>query len=73
MRYPDFRAQGLQIGSRVVEGGCKNVVGGRLKQSGMRWTKDGVDAILALRCCVLSGRYEDFWQWRSDPAPAAAV
>ena len=73
MRYPDFRAQGLQIGSGVVEGGCKNVVGGRLKQSGMRWTKDGADAILALRCCVLSGRYEDFWQWRSDPAPAAAV
>ncbi len=73
MRYPDFRAQGLQIGSGVVEGGCKNVVGGRLKQSGMRWTKDGADAILALRCCVLSGRYEDFWEWRSDPAPAAAV
>ena len=73
MRYPDFLAQGLQIGSGVVEGGCKNVVGGRLKQSGMRWTKDGADAILALRCCVLSGRYEDFWQWRSDPAPAAAV
>ena len=72
-RDPDFRAQGLQIGSGVVEGGCKNVVGGRLKQSGMRWTKDGADAILALRCCVLSGRYEDFWQWRSDPAPATAV
>ena len=73
MRYPDFRAQGLQIGSDVVEGGCKNVADGRLKQSGMRWTKDGADAILAPRCCVLSGRYEDFWEWRSDPAPAAAV
>ena len=53
----------------MVEGGCKNVVGGRLKQSGMRWTKDGTDAILALRCCVLSGRYEDFWEWRSNAAP----
>ena len=83
MRYPDFRAQGLQVGSGVVEGGCKNVVGGRLKQSGMRWTKDGADAVLELRCCILSGRYEQFWELRtddsgrreesraaSDPAPA---
>ena len=38
MRYAEFRAQGLQIGSGVVEGGCKTVVG-RLKQSGMHWTK----------------------------------
>ena len=49
------------------------VAGGRLKQSGMRWTKDGADAIVALRCCVLSGRYEDFWEWRSDADTAAAV
>ena len=74
-----FVAMGVQVevdreaGAQLVKGGCKNVVGGRLKQSGMRWTKDGADAILALRCCVLSGRYEDFWEWRSDPAPAAAV
>ena len=35
MRYADFRAQGLQIGSGVVEAGCKTVVAVRLKQAGM--------------------------------------
>ena len=58
----------MQIGSDVVEGGWKSLFGRRLNQSSMRWTKDGADAILALRCCVLSGHYEDFWESRSDPA-----
>jgi hypothetical protein len=46
MRYPRFRAQGLFIGSGVVEAGCKTVVGARLKQSGMLWTVRGANAIL---------------------------
>ena len=64
MRYDKFRAQGLQIGSGVVEAGCTSVIGTRLKRAGMRWTKDGANAIIALRCCKLSGRYEDFWEFR---------
>lgn len=72
MRYADFRAQGLQIGSGVVEGGCKTVVG-RLKQSGMYWTKHGAEEILALRACILGGRYEDFWAWRTESRPQAAA
>ena len=71
MRYPAFRAAGLQIGSGVVEAACRSVVGARLKQSGMRWTKDGADAVLALRACLLGGRYEDFWAWRSEQPPIA--
>jgi len=35
MRYPAFRAQGLFVGSGVVEAGCKTVIGSRLKCSGM--------------------------------------
>jgi hypothetical protein len=35
MRYDVFRANGYDIGSGAVEGVCKNVVGKRLKQSGM--------------------------------------
>jgi hypothetical protein len=37
MRYPQFRKQGLFVGSGVIEAGCKTVLG-RLKQSGMFWT-----------------------------------
>lgn len=68
MRYPAFRAQGLFVGSGVVEAGCKEVIGSRLKRSGMFWTVRGANAILALRCCRLSGRFEDYWECRSGAA-----
>jgi len=65
MRYAKFRSQGLFVGSGVVEAGCKTIIGLRLKQSGMRWTVDHANAIIALRCCQLSGRWEEFWEQRS--------
>lgn len=72
MRYKEFRAQGLCTSTGVVEAGCKTVVGTRLKRAGMRWTVTGADAIIALRCCVLSGRFEDFWERRSVVVAEAA-
>ena len=64
MRYPKFRSQHLFVGSGVIEAGCKTVIGSRLKQSGMFWTVRGANAILALRCCHLNGRFEDYWEAR---------
>ena len=64
MRYPRFRRQHLFVGSGVIEAGCKTVIGSRLKQSGMFWTVRGANAILALRCCQLNGRFEDYWEVR---------
>jgi hypothetical protein len=86
MRYAEFRAAGLCTSTGVVEAGCKTAIGTRCKRAGMHWTVDGADAIIALRCCKLSGRFEDFWERRaqagrhrsaalsrpaSRPAPAA--
>lgn len=68
MRYPGFRAQGLFVGSGVVEAGCKAVIGSRLKRSGMFWTVRGANAIIALRCCRLSRRFPDYWEVRSRAA-----
>ena len=68
MRYPKFRAQGLFVGSGVVEAGCKTVIGSRLKRSGMFWTVRGANAILALRCCRLSKRFENYWESRPRAA-----
>jgi hypothetical protein len=48
-----------------VEAGCKTIIGFRLKQSGMRWTVRGAEAIIALRCAELSGRWEEFWEARA--------
>jgi len=72
MRYPEFRAQGLSIGSGVVEAGCKVTIGTRLKRAGMHWTLAGANAIIALRCCKLSGRFDNFWDRRSQGSQSRA-
>jgi hypothetical protein len=64
MRYANFRARHLFVGSGVVEAGCKSVIAQRLKQSGMEWSVQGANAILSLRCAMLSGRLEDYWEDR---------
>jgi hypothetical protein len=68
MRYKAFRQQGLFVGSGVVEAGCRAVIGQRLKQSGMHWTVEAANNIIALRCCILilSNRWEDFWEYRAS-------
>ena len=64
MRYPEFRRQGLFVGSGVIEAGCKTVIGSRLKRSGMFWTVRGANAIIALRCSQHSRRFNDYWEAR---------
>lgn len=68
MRYADFRKRGLFVGSGVLEAGCRTIVGQRLKQSGMHWTVRGANSIIALRCSILSNRWEDFWEHRAAAA-----
>jgi len=62
MRYQQYAAQGLPIGSGVVEAACKTLVTQRMKQSGMRWGQDGGQAILTLRGFTQSGdRFDRAW------------
>jgi hypothetical protein len=70
MRYPQFHKQGLCTSSGVLEAGCKVAIGTRLKRSGMHWTLNGANNTIALRCCRLSGRFEDFWERRNQPIAA---
>ena len=62
MRYAEFRAQGLPIGSGITEAACKTVFTQRLKLSGMRWTNAGAQVILNLRVILLSGVWDDVYQ-----------
>lgn len=62
MRYGRFRKKGLFVGSGVVEAGGRVLIGKRLKQSGMFWSKRGANAIIALRSCIISDRFEQFWE-----------
>lgn len=61
MEYHAYKALGLPIGSGVVEAACKTLVGERLKQSGMRWTTRGGQAILTLRGLLQSNRWDNAW------------
>jgi hypothetical protein len=70
MQYGTFRAAGYFIGSGVVEAGCKTVIGGRCKQSGMFWSESGAENILALRCVHSSRRLDEFWKHRLNTKAA---
>jgi len=70
MRYPQFHTQGWCTSTGVVEAGCKVAIGTRLKRAGMHWTVQGSNAIIALRCAKLSGRFQDFWERRTEQRPA---
>ena len=61
MLYGTFLQQGLFYGSGVVEAGCRAVIGKRLKQSVMFWSKSGAENILALRCALIGNRWEECW------------
>lgn len=59
MRYPQLRAQGLPIGSGVMEASCKTLVAQRLKLSGQRWSATGAQAILTPRGWDQSERFDE--------------
>lgn len=61
-RYLVFRAQGMHLGSGIAEAACKTIVSTRAKRSGMRWTPEGIDALLPVRTCVLNGAYDSLWK-----------
>ena len=71
MQYGTFRKAKYFIGSGVVEAGCKTVIGGRCKQSGMFWSELGAENILALRCIHSSRRLDDFWKHRLNAKAAS--
>lgn len=73
MRYPEFRQAGCPIGSGSVESACKAVVQERMKQGGMRWSRDGAQAMLALRTLLLSQRWQDVWTSLEPPLEVARI
>lgn len=61
MRYAELKAQGLPIGSGPVEAACKTLVSQRMKNSGMRWSSAGAQAILTPRGWDQSERFDEAW------------
>jgi hypothetical protein len=61
LRYAAFRAQGLPIGSGIVESANKVVVETRLKGAGRRWAEGHVTPLVALRGALCSERWDEAW------------
>jgi hypothetical protein len=63
MRYHALRRQDLDIGSGVIEGAVRHLVGVRLDGPGMRWSRDRMEAVLLLRCILINGQWDEFTQF----------
>jgi hypothetical protein len=62
MWYRDRLAAGQPIGSGMIEGGCKNTIGARLKLNNARWRIRRAERIGMLRCIDASGQWSNFWK-----------
>ena len=61
MDYPRYRAAGWPIGSGLVEGQCKFVVGRRFKGNGMRWRPHDNRCVLRTRLALLNGDLKSYF------------
>lgn len=62
MRYPEYEAEGLPIGSGAIEGTCKNLIKGRMDCVGQRWDIErGIERMVALRVRLFNERLDDLW------------
>jgi hypothetical protein len=66
MRYRRLRQSGLVIGSGLIEGTVRHLVGMRLDGPGMRWGKARAEAVVHLRCVLLNGLWADFESFLAD-------
>ena len=57
MRYKTYREKGLLIGSGPIEAAHRHVIQQRMKLSGQRWTKKGVQQIANLRVANKSNQW----------------
>ena len=62
MRYDKLRAQDLDIGTGVIEGAVRHLVGMRLDVAG-RWGRLRSESLLHLRCILLNGQWDEFAQY----------
>jgi hypothetical protein len=64
MRYDAYLRAGYPIASGVIEGACRHVIKDRMEHGGMRWTLEGAQAMLNVRCVCASSEWENFGSWR---------
>ena len=63
MRYDEYLAKGLPIGSGAAEGACRNLIQDRLERTGMRWSIATAEAVIKMRAVELTGDTPDYWDY----------
>lgn len=64
MQYGTYLAAGYPIGSGVIEGACKHVIGDRMCGTGMTWEFEGAQRMLDLRVTKLNNEWKEFIEYR---------
>ena len=64
MKYNEYLEKGWPIATGIIEGACRHVIKDRCEQSGMRWTVQGVEAFLHLRCIHQNGDWGAYHAFR---------
>jgi hypothetical protein len=62
LNYAERLAEGRVIGSGLIEGACKNLVGRRLKQTGACWRLPQANRIAVLSAALYSGHWKHYWK-----------
>ena len=66
MNYADLIDDDLEIGSGIVEGGIKHIIGKRCDQGGMQWIVERNEAVVQLRCIEVNGDWQRFTEFIHD-------
>lgn len=62
MKYDQYLAAGMPIGSGVIEGACRHLVCDRMDRAA-RWSLKGAEAVLRLRALRSSGDFDAYWEY----------
>lgn len=63
LRYGKYLAAGLPIGSGVIEGTARHLVGDRMGLTGARWRLPSAEAVLRLRALRASQDFDEYWHF----------
>jgi len=66
LRYDRYLAEGLPIGTGVIEGACRHLVKDRMDRTGARWSLPGAEAVLRLRALRSSGDFDAYWHFHEQ-------
>ena len=66
LKYDEYLAAGIPIGSGVAEGTCRHLVKDRMERTGMRWTMRCAEAVLKMRAIEICGDTQAYWNFHIE-------